>query len=127
MAVTDAKNQTTIYQYDQIGRLIKEQPIRWVIPHLILTMWTSNTVSKTKADGRTITYIYDVLNRLVERNYPDNTSDVFQYDAAGNITAATNPNIAYYYSYDTNNYVTGVSSDHSIQHLQYRISVRYRL
>jgi len=66
--------------------------------------------SKTKPDGRTINYVYDALNRLVERNYPDGTSDVFEYDQSGNLTGAANSSIVYYYSYDAANRMTGVTS-----------------
>jgi YD repeat-containing protein len=107
--LTDAKYQTTTYQYDQTGRLIKETD-----PPGNATTYEydarGNMISKTKPDGRKITYFYDELNRLVERKYPNNTSDVFEYDAAGNLTGTTNSNIAYYYSYDANNRVTAVTS-----------------
>jgi len=107
--VTDAKNHTTTYQYDQTGRLIKETD-----PQGNFTTYTydakGNVISKTKPDGRTINYIYDALNRLVERNYPDGTSDIFEYDQSGNLTGAANPSIVYYYSYDADNRVTGVTS-----------------
>ena len=82
-------------------------------------------VSKTKPDGRTITYIYDDLNRLVERKYPNNTSDIFQYDTSGNMTGATNQNSAYYYSYDANNRVTGVAVTNlsSIYNIEYQYDI----
>ena len=107
-SITDAKNQTTSYQYDQNGRLIKETD-----PLGNSTSYTydakGNMISRTKPDGRIITYTYDELNRLVGKNYSNGTSDVYQYDASGNITAATNSNVAYYYSYDSANRVTGVT------------------
>ena len=52
---------------------------------------------------------------MVERIYPDNTSDVFGYDQAGNLTGTSNSNIAYYYSYDLNNRLTGVTSSNLAQ------------
>lgn len=123
-SVIDAKNQTTTYQYDQTGRLIKETD-----PLGNATSYTydakGNMVSKTKPDGRTITYIYDDLNRLVERKYPNNTSDIFQYDTSGNMTGATNQNSAYYYSYDANNRVTGVAVTNlsSIYNIEYQYDI----
>ena len=108
-AVTDAKNHTTTYQYNQTGRLIKETD-----PLGNATSYTydakGNMIAKTKPDGRTINYVYDVLNRLVERNYPDGTSDVFEYNQSGNLTGAANSSIVYYYSYDAANRMTGVTS-----------------
>jgi RHS repeat-associated protein len=108
-SVTDAKNQTTTYQYDQVGRLIKE-----IDPLGNFTSYAydakGNMITKIKPDGHIITYIYDDLNRLLQRIYLDNTSDLFQYDQAGNMTAATNQNVAYYYSYDAANRVTDVTS-----------------
>ncbi len=123
-SVTDAKNQTTAYQYDQTGRLIKETD-----PLGNVTNYTydakGNMISKTKPDGRTITYIYDDLSRLVERKYPTGASDIFQYDTSGNMTGATNSNSAYYYSYDANNRITGVAITNlsSIYNIEYQYDI----
>jgi YD repeat-containing protein len=73
-------------------------------------MGNSRIPYRNPRNSGTITYLYDALNRLAERIYPNNTSDVFQYDQAGNLVGTTNPNIAYYYSYDLNNRLTGVTS-----------------
>jgi RHS repeat-associated protein len=108
IALTDARDNTTTYQYDQTGRLMKEtDPLGNATTYEYDAK--GNMISKTKPDGRTISYYYDELNRLVKRKYPDNTSDIFQYDASGNMTVATNSNIAYYYSYDVNNRITDVT------------------
>lgn len=109
IALTDARNNTTTYQYDQTGRLIREtDPLGNSTTYEYDAR--GNMTSKTKPDGRTITYIYNELNQLVERKYPNNTLDIFQYDASGNMTMATNQNVAYYYSYDAGNRMTGVTN-----------------
>ena len=118
-AVTDAKGQTTTYEYDQAGRLIREtDPLGRVTSYQYDAK--GNTISKTKPDGRTINYLHDEAGRLLERRYPNNTADIFQYDQTGNlIMATTNQNIAYYYSYDAAGRLTGVT-DSNLRNIEYQ-------
>jgi len=49
-----------------------------------------NQVTFTNALGRVTTSVYDVLNRVVEVDYPDGTKTLTGYDAAGQRVAETN-------------------------------------
>jgi len=40
-----------------------------------------NLLSKTDRKGQTIGYIYDVLNRLTAKRYPDSAAVNYTYDA----------------------------------------------
>ena len=51
-----------------------------------------------------------IRSLLDGKNLSQQDSDLFQYDEVGNMTAATNSYIAYYYGYDAVNRVTGVTS-----------------
>ena len=117
-AVTDAKNQTTTYEYDQAGRLMREtDPLGNITTYAYDAK--GNMIAKTKPDGRTINYLHDEAGRLLERRYPNNTADIFQYDQTGNlIMATTNQNIAYYYAYDAAGKLTGVT-DSNLRNIEY--------
>jgi RHS repeat-associated protein len=108
-SLTDAKNQTTAYEYDQAGRLTKETDSLGKI-----TTYTydskGNMHTRTSPDNKTITYTYDLNNRLTQKLYSDNTVAAFQYDDAGNIIYAGNSGgIAYKFTYDNNNRITQIT------------------
>ena len=104
-SVTDAKGQTTSYQYDLLGRLIKETD-----PLGKATLYgydaVGNLISKTDANGATLTYAYDAIHRLTKKNYPDTSSESYTYDAVGRMLTTTNAIVAYSYVYDMAGRVT---------------------
>jgi len=98
-SLTDANGNATTFQYDPLGRLIRETD-----PLGNRTVYSydarGNLIARTDAKGDTISYSYDPLNRLTQKSYPDGTREVFQYDAKGNIIYAGNKDIAYNFTYD---------------------------
>jgi RHS repeat-associated protein len=98
-ALTDAKQQTTNYNYDLVSRLAKETD-----PLGKATNYTyddaGNLATKTDANGITVRYSYDALKRLTAKVYPDNSGETYSYDAAGRLATAANKDIKYTYSYD---------------------------
>ena len=62
-----------------------------------------NLISKTDANGNTITYTYDALNRLVKKTYPDGSTIDYSYDAGGNLIGVTDANVDFNYTYDALN------------------------
>jgi RHS repeat-associated protein len=106
-SITDAKGQTTTYQYDSVGRLIKEtDPLGNTITYSYDSK--GNLKTKTNADGNTITYAYDSLSRLTKKTYPDGNVEKYEYDSKGNITYVGNQYIAYNFTYDANGRVLAV-------------------
>ena len=101
-ALTDAKQQTTTFEYDTLGRLITETD---PLGRATSSAYDSrgNLIAKTDALGQTIVYRYDELNRLREKSYPDGGSDLFEYDARGNLTRTENSVISYTFTYDALN------------------------
>jgi RHS repeat-associated protein len=98
-ALTDANNNVTRYDYDSLGRLMKEtDPLGKITSYSYDTK--GNLIARTDAKGQTISYSYDANGRLLKKSYPDNTEESFSYDAKGNILTAANKNIAYSFSYD---------------------------
>ena len=107
-AVTDAKLQTTAFEYDPAGNLVREtSPLGRVTAYAY--DGKGNLITKTKPDGRTIAYSYDLNNRLIGKLYPDGAVAAFQYNDNGNMTYAGNGSIAYSFAYDENNRVTGIT------------------
>ena len=105
--LTDAKGQTTSYQYDLLSRLTKEtDPLGMATSYLYDAV--GNLISKTDANGATITYAYNAVNRLTAKSYPDGSSESFTYDAVGRILTAKNASVAYTYAYDAAGRVTSV-------------------
>ena len=101
-SLTDARGKTTSFQYDLAGRLIREtdplgksKTFSYDLP--------LNRVTRTDEDGAGIRYAFDDLNRLIEIRYPDGTQTTYGYDERGNLTSASNPNIAYTLTYDLKN------------------------
>lgn len=111
-ALTDANGHFTAYQYDTLGRLLKEtDPLDTVASYSYDAK--GNLIAKTDANGATISYSYDELGRLLKKSYPDGTEENFSYDAKGNILTATNKNISYTYSYDANNRMVSVTDSNN--------------
>jgi RHS repeat-associated protein len=98
-SLTDANNNVTAYEYNQLGRLARE-----IGPHGNTTSYTydsrGNLTSKTDANGNTISYSYDANGNLLKKNYPDSGEETFTYDAKGNILTAVNKYIGYTFTYD---------------------------
>ncbi len=110
--VMDAKGNTTTYDYDQEGRLIKDtDPLKNVITYSYDAK--GNLTSKTDANGNTITYSYDGLGRLLKKTYPDTTTQSFTYDAKGNIITAANKNISYTFTYDAGGRVMNITDSNN--------------
>ncbi len=68
--VVDALGNATDYEYDTAGRVTKT-----VSPDTGTTMYTYNATgtlsTKTDANGTTIKYLHDNLNKLAELSFPD--------------------------------------------------------
>jgi RHS repeat-associated protein len=108
IAVTDAKSQTTAYQYNTAGKLLQEtDPLGKVTSYTYDSR--GNMITRTSPDDKTITYTYDLNNRLTQKLYSDNFVTAFQYDNAGRMTYAGNSNIAYNFIYDAVNRVTQIT------------------
>jgi len=66
----------------------------------------SNAITVT---GRSITYIYDPLNRLTSADYSTGEHYAYQYDAVGNRTAMTTTSGVTTYAYDAANRLTSAT------------------
>ncbi|MBI4378661.1 MAG: RHS repeat protein, partial [Nitrospinae bacterium] len=110
-SITDAKGQVTTYEYNTLGRLIKEtDPLGNSITYSYDAK--GNLTSGTDANGNTINYTYDVLSRLTKKLYPDGTTENFTYDLKGNILIASNQHISYTFTYDSAGKATSVTDSY---------------
>ncbi len=122
---TNSRNQKTAYEYDALGRLIKQSDEAGVIEYaydandnvLTVTETAGDTVSRITrtydrlnritlyedAAGNQIGYTYDRLGNLVKLTYPDGKAVTYTYDKNGSIKTVTDwNNRVTVYSYDEN-------------------------
>jgi RHS repeat-associated protein len=120
-SLTDAKGQTTSYQYDLAGHLTQEtDPLSKNTIYGYDTV--GNMVTRTDANNSTITYSYDALKRLTKKTYPDASTVNYNYDSVGRLTSASNADVTYSYAYDNADRVTSVTDSRG-----YTIAYRYDL
>ncbi|GFE56722.1 RHS repeat-associated core domain-containing protein [Geobacter sp. AOG1] len=107
-ALTDAKGQTTNWQYDLLGRLTREtDPLQKNTAYQYDP--AGNMILRTDANGVAISYGYDPLKRLTGKGYPDGSSLTYTYDTTGRIQTAANGNVSYTYAYDAAGRTTSVT------------------
>lgn len=88
LTITDGKNQTTTWHYDQFGRVTNKLDA------------TTNVI---------LIYMYDADNRITNRWSAAKTNTYYAYDAVGNLTNVTyhsNPTISF--AYDADNRLTNM-------------------
>ncbi len=111
-SVSDANGHATTYEYNTLGRLIKEtDPLGNSITYSYDAK--GNITSRTDANGNSISYSYDSRGRLFKKIYPDSTTTSFTYDAKGNILTASNAAIAYTLTSDASGRVTSITDANS--------------
>jgi len=57
--------------------------------------------------------VYDALNRLAQKTYPDTTSVDYTYDLVGKVTQVNDPTGTYGFSYDNMGRLTGTSTQYA--------------
>ena len=105
ISVTDA-NGTTIYTYDADGNKMTE-----TAPDGTLSCYDSNgnLTSRTNAEGKVISYAYDVNGNLASIT-SDGLTVLYNYDAEGNLLGYTDERgNVYAYAYDTEGRQTSVT------------------
>jgi RHS repeat-associated protein len=107
-SLTDAKGQTTTYQYDLLGRLTTEaDPLSKATTYAYDTV--GNLTTRTDANGAAVSNTYDALKRLVKKTYPDASTVNYTYDVVGRIITTSNKDITYTYAYDRADRVVSVT------------------
>ncbi len=104
-SLTDPRGQSTTFEYDLAGRLIREtNPLGYFKSYTYDA--AGNILSRTDESNQTTQYTYDDINRLTQVRYPNSTTVVLGYDGRSNLTSAANPLMTHYFSYDLNNRLT---------------------
>jgi YD repeat-containing protein len=68
---------------------------------------------KTDRKGQAITYVYDALNRLTHKGYPDSTGVDYVYDLVWKIQQVNDPTGTYAFAYDTMGRLIGTTTSYS--------------
>ena len=108
--ITDGNNNATQFQYDTRGNRLKEtDPAGCSMTYTFEPVFNQVTSVKDK-NGNTTTYTYDNRGNLTRIDRPLSISEIFAYDAAGNVTSSTdgNGNITTYV-YNNNGYLTQIN------------------
>ncbi len=87
LTVTDAKNQTTSYTYDEMDRL-KSRTDALSRTERYAYDKNGNLTTFTDRKSQQVTFAYDALNRRTGATYPDATVS-FGYDAIGRLTSVS--------------------------------------
>lgn len=112
LRLPDAKGNTTYFNYDALGRLIKETgPLGQITTYGYDAR--GNLTSRTDANGNSTIYTYDALGRLLTRTYPDQTVTSFTYNSQGNVITAANQHISYTMEYDTLGRLTKITDSNN--------------
>ena len=89
-SVTDADGNTVFYEYDALGRRIKEtDPLGNSVSYTYDA--AGNIMTKTDADGHVAAYAYDPLSRLTEMTDPAQGKTRYAYDLHSLLTGLTDP------------------------------------
>lgn len=113
-AITDAKGQTTAYQYDLLGRLEYETDPLGRKYHYT---YYENGQVKEKYDASTtpetliVGYQYNNRGQVTSKQYADGTSETFSYDANGRLQTVTNQHISYTLEYYANGRLKSITDN----------------
>ena len=130
LMITDPKENTTQYQYDDFGRRFKV-----ISPDTGTTQYkhdeAGNIIQKTDARGTVVNYTYDTLNRLTAVQFPaDSTQNITHtYDSTsvtygkGRLTGRTDFSGSYTFYYDAQGNLT--KEEKTINSLVYTTQYTY--
>ncbi|MBI4000843.1 MAG: RHS repeat-associated core domain-containing protein, partial [Nitrospira defluvii] len=88
LTVSDAKNQTTTYTYDNMDRLLTRKDALNRTENYQYDL-AGNLTTFTDRKNQVAQFQYDALNRRIGATYADGSSTTFTYDAAGRFTRAS--------------------------------------
>jgi len=114
LTLTDASGNVTTYSYDNLGRLLTEtndlSDVRTFVYDKV-----GNVTKVTDRNGRIKEFTYDDLYRKTQEVWKDGETTVetigFTFDAAGQLTAISDGNSEYAYSYDALGRMLTVDND----------------
>ncbi|WP_156804809.1 CARDB domain-containing protein [Synechococcus sp. PCC 6312] len=104
LSLTDSVNNTTTYAYDALDRRVSDTN---TLGHRRSYRYDAvgNQVGMTDRNGRRLSYSYDALDRQTTEQWLDGAGQPiyglsYTYDAASQLTTATDPTARYGYTYD---------------------------
>lgn len=95
------------YKYDQMGRLLRKSASgRALLSHTYDK--NGNRISQTDVTGRTIEYVYDDLDLLVEVYENGSKLSTYEHNPDGTVKSLQNGPLRTLYSYDIDKNITGL-------------------
>ena len=103
------------YTYDEFNRSLGYDYTEDSVVKTIRNVLDGNgnilSVTQTAGtDSRTVSYLYDALNRKTQETTPEGQTVTYSYDAQGNITAVTGNVYPQEYTYDLHGRITGITT-----------------
>lgn len=121
---TNGRNQATVYTYDDAGRLDQfTDPVGTVTYTYDAS---GNVTAITDENGKTLTRVFDELNRVERYTDEDGHTIQYDYDAAGNLSSMTYPDgkmVTYTYD-DANRLKTVTDWDNRVTTYDYDLNGR---
>jgi RHS repeat-associated protein len=100
-SMTDATGTTTLYFYDNRGRLSQKTNPSYSLTY---TYDLAGNLTQFSSPAANVTYTYDVLNRLSTVAEVNTGTTSYSYDNVGNLLSVMYPNgVAHSYTYDNRN------------------------
>jgi YD repeat-containing protein len=113
-SLTDADGNTTSYTFDHLNRLTGDTDANSNSDSYSYNAagWLT---SQTDKNGRVTDFSYDNLGRMTQEQWISGGSAIYTatwaYDAASNLTSASDNNSDYAYSYNSDNLVTQIDNN----------------
>jgi RHS repeat-associated protein len=113
-SMTDASGTTT-YTYDSLDRLSSKATPQGTLSYAYDAASNVSSISSSNANGTSVAYTYDQLNRLstvVDNRLPSGqNTTTYSYDPASNLTRMIYPNgLQFTFAYDPLNRLTGMNA-----------------
>ena len=108
--LTDPADKITTFEYGTTGHLAREIDPLGHMTQYFYEDGRGNLTRRIDANGQTILYSYDNLDRLTQVTLPDSQTISYSYDpVTGDLTSVTSPEIGYSFTHDALGRVTGVT------------------
>ena len=114
LSISDPVNNTTTYTYDELNRQLTDTNVLGLARTFTYDA-VGNRIAMRDRNGRESKFTYDAKDRQTSEQWLDGSNNPiryadYTYDAASQLTSASDPDSAYSYAYDLNGRLTSVDN-----------------